>query len=155
MSLGLREQRGPAIRNAFSKAAQHDYGTWFIYRRYHLNEPAAQEALTGEGLARTERWKFTDEPILARQEATGITGTKGLITDQSIFYLDLNIRPKRGDTVVNVSLANKPAHLITPNEVLRASHVEAFRIVEIDTKRAGHGMVSHFACIVDPELGSY
>lgn len=154
MSLGLRNNRGTQTEQLFDEAIRRD-GSWFLYRRYDLDAPAPREKLTGEGQGTADRWEFHDEPILARQESTGITGTRGIITDKSIFLIEPDDRPKRGDVVIRVDIPNAPSYTITPDEVLLADHIEAYRIVEIDPKRTAFGVVNHYACVVEPELGNY
>jgi hypothetical protein len=131
------------------------FGHHVIYRRYDLSQPASQDKITGEGQGQRDRWEFTDEVALSRQDATGITGTKGLVLDQSLFYFPATVNPKRGDVIITVLLPNVPSNALTLNDVLQAAEKERYRIIEVDTKRFRNGVLDHFICIVEPELGNY
>jgi hypothetical protein len=152
MGLSLREQRGRHVANE-APFEIDQFGRWYIYRRSHTDRPASREPLTGEGLEGYERFETTDEAILAAHDSTGITGTRGLITDTSLFYIPAVHEPKRGDVIISVRLPNKPSFAITKNEVLNASHIQAYRITEMDTKTLDSGVVSHYVCVVEPEMG--
>jgi len=151
--LGLRVQRGKSTNMVNDIMTQ--FGGHVIYRRYDLSQPASQDTMTGEGTGQRDRWQFTDEVAISRQDATGITGTKGLVIDQSLFYFPASVNPKRGDVVIAVILPNIPSNAITKNDVLHAPERERYRIIEVDTKRFHGGTLDHFVCIVEPELGNY
>jgi len=152
--LDLRKQRNLPAQNLYNEVNSLA-GFWVIYRRYDLSTPAARDKMTGEGTNKRDRYQHVDEPIVARQESTGITGTRGIITDKSIFYLPATARPKRGDVIITVQLPDRATYSIIPNEVIQATQSERYRIVEIDTKRVQYGQVSYYACVVEPEFGNF
>jgi len=127
-----------------------EYGHFMVYRRYNQDEhsrffnPVTQEGVGGG------RYTYTDEIILARHDPVSSGGTNGLEVEATKFFLHANDTPKRGDIIVE--LQGEPH---TENEALYAKHEQAYRVVDLDKKRADGGQIAFYTVFAEPHFGPY
>jgi len=131
-----------------------DFGHWVIYRRYDLTRKSTYvDETTGEGVS-GPRWTYVDEPIKIRHDSASVRAIAGLIEDESKIYCGAEVRPKRGDVVIEIDY-DGDSNKLTPGVVMSYPHREAYRIDELDTKRGIGGHVVYYRLIVKPELKDY
>tara|TARA_Y100000034_G_scaffold129098_1_gene184945 strand:+ start:33296 stop:33760 length:465 start_codon:yes stop_codon:yes gene_type:complete len=154
MSLDLwkHENSSSSLSGAFDSILGN-YGHHVLYRRYNVgNVSEFYKADTGSSTG-GPKWTYVDEVTKTRHDPMSIRGAVGVEIQKSKMYLSTNMRPKRGDVIIELEYeeGSEPSDY----DLYVADHSGAFEIVEIDAKRGLKGIIQFYICQVIPHMGDY
>jgi len=162
MSLSLWEIKdgGTPTGEIFEKILSK-YGHKVIYRRYEVGTKSEFfDDTTGQGKGGPS-WEYSDQVITVRHDPMSIRGAVGVTIQKSKMYVKSNVKPKRGDVIIELDLdtksksKSKSKSKLKLHEYMHIDHREAFEIDEIDVKRGLNGEIVFYLCSVVPHLGDY
>ncbi len=131
-----------------------NWGHYSLYRRYNVGDKTEYfDDATGASSG-GPKWTFSDEIVLTRHAPMSVRGTVGTSINASKMYIQSDIRPKRGDVIIEIDYGQGDGPLDS-NKIYKADHVEAFEIQEIDTKRGYRGKIIYYLVQVVPHMGDY
>tara|TARA_B100001250_G_scaffold414081_1_gene450591 strand:+ start:5916 stop:6380 length:465 start_codon:yes stop_codon:yes gene_type:complete len=148
-----RSSKGSPIKRTFDNIIDN-YGHKVLYRRYNVGvESKYYDAATGDSQGGA-KWTFTDEVIEVRHDPMSVRGAVGTTIQDSKMYAKSNVRPKRGDVIIELDydlIDDEPSE----SDLYYAPHREAFEITEVDIKRGFKGKTEFYLLRVVPHLGDY
>lgn len=154
MSLSLwgKKDGGTPTGELFEKILSK-YGHKVIYRRYEVGTKSEFfDDTTGQGKGGPS-WEYSDQVITVRHDPMSIRGAVGVTIQKSKIYVKSNVKPKRGDVIIELDLDTQSK--LKLHEYMHIDHREAFEIDEIDVKRGLSGEIVFYLCSVVPHLGDY
>ena len=148
-----RSSKGSPLKRSFDKIIDN-YGHKVLYRRYNVGvESKYYQSSTGDSKGGA-KWTYTDEVIEVRHDPMSVRGNVGTITLDSKVYCKSQVKPKRGDVIIELDydvIDDEPSD----TDLYYAPHREAFEITELDIKRGFKGKTEFYLLRVVPHLGDY
>tara|TARA_R100000152_G_C6764125_1_gene188662 strand:- start:650 stop:1114 length:465 start_codon:yes stop_codon:yes gene_type:complete len=148
-----RSSKGSPIKRSFDKIIDN-FGHKVLYRRYNVGVKSKfYREDTGDS-AGGAKWTYTDEVCSVRHDPMSVRGNVGTTILDSKIYVKSNVKPKRGDVIIELDYDLIDADP-SDTDLYYAPHREAFEITEVDIKRGFRGKTEFYLLRVVPHLGDY